>query len=108
MSILIPVMRKYKLFSEVTVFYVLCVLSYAMLTGVIFQYFETIKVDFYKPDRILLYLIYTGELLFIFLFSPIFVLKQFTAIEEENVQSADNERSSEEIIKHTIFPRNNY
>ena len=86
MSILIPAMRKRKLFNEVTVIYLLCVLSYVMLTGVVYQYYETISIDYYKPEKILLYLIYTGELLFIVLFSPIFALKQFTAIDEKVVK----------------------
>jgi hypothetical protein len=74
-------MRKHKLFNEVTVIYLLCVLSYVMLTGVIYQYYETIKADSFKPEKILLYLLYTGELLFVVLFSPIFAFKQFAAID---------------------------
>ncbi|TWU32133.1 hypothetical protein S225a_18970 [Candidatus Brocadiaceae bacterium S225] len=74
-------MRKRKLFYEAMVIYLLCVLSYVMLTGVIYQYYETIKADSFKPEKILLYLLYTAELLFIVLFSPIFALKQFAAID---------------------------
>lgn len=83
MSILIPTRSRIKFFNEGIFFYILCILSYILLLGVVFQYIETIKADFYKPDKILLYLLYTGELLFIFLFSPIFVLTQITAKESQ-------------------------
>jgi hypothetical protein len=79
MSILIPVKSKSRFFNEEILIYILCVLSYFLLLSVVFRYYETVKDDFFKPDKILLCLLYTGELLFVFLFSPIFALKQITA-----------------------------
>ncbi len=79
MSILIPAKSKSRFFNEEILIYILCVLSYILLLSVVFRYYETVKYDFFKSNKILLYLLYTGELLFIFLFSPIFALKQNTA-----------------------------
>ncbi len=76
MLTIIPAKNMRKLFNEDIVIYVLCILSYALLTRVVFQYYyETINDAYYKPDRILLYLLYTSELIFVFLFTPIFTLK---------------------------------
>jgi hypothetical protein len=84
-----------------------------MLTGVIYQYYETIKADTFKPDKILLYLLYSGELLFVFLFSPIFALTQFTAKENQvselqsinfNMQNLWNKKNFlETILKSFIL-----
>lgn len=86
MSILTPTRSKSKLFNEEIFIYALCILAYILLLSVVFQYYETIKTHFFKPDRLLLYLHYTGELLLIFLFSPIFTIKLFIARENKSTK----------------------
>ncbi len=86
MSILIPAKPENRFLNEEMLIYILCILSYILLIGVVFKYFETVRADFFKPDKILLYLLYTGELLFIFLFSPIFVLTQFAVKENQSTK----------------------
>lgn len=76
----------YKELTEEILIYVLCVLAYVLLLRVIFQYYETIKLELYKPDKILLQLLHTGELIFLFLFSPIFTLKQFVSIGKQTAK----------------------
>jgi len=87
MSILIQTRPKRKSFNKELITYALCVLSYVMLTGVVYQYYGTIKADLFKPDLLLLFLIYTGELFFILLFSPIFALTQFTTVENQSTKN---------------------
>ena len=87
MSILIQTRPKSKSFNREIITYALCVLSYVMLTGVVYQYYGTIKADLFKPDLLLLFLIYTGELFFILLFSPIFALTQFTTVENQSTKN---------------------
>ncbi len=72
-----------KLFNEEFLIYILCVLSYVLLIRVVFQYYEIINDVYYKPDKVLLYLLYTSELIFIFLFTPVFTLKNFGTIEKQ-------------------------
>jgi hypothetical protein len=87
MSILIQTRPKRKSFNKELITYALCVLSYVMLTGAVYQYYGTIKADSFKPDLILLFLLYTGELFFILLFSPIFALTQFTTVENQSTKN---------------------
>ena len=87
MSILIQTRPKSKSFNREIITYALCVLSYVMLTGAVYQYYGTIKADSFKPDLILLFLLYTGELFFILLFSPIFALTQFTTVENQSTKN---------------------
>lgn len=104
MSILIPKKSKSKLFNEEILIYLLCMVSYIILLSVVSQYCETKNTFFFKPDRILIYLLYSGELLFIFLFSPIFVLTQFTAIDEKNgKKKAINIYSKASFSKQVFF-----
>ncbi len=82
MLTIIPVKNMRKLFNEDILIYILCILSYVLLTRVVCQYYnETINDAYYKPGRILLYLLYTSELIFVFLFTPFFSLKKFTFVE---------------------------
>ncbi len=74
-------MRKF--LNEEILIYIVCVSSYVLLIRVVFQYFETINDVYYKPDRIFLYLLYTGELIFISLFTPVFTLKKFSILNKQ-------------------------
>jgi hypothetical protein len=87
MSILIQTRPKSKNYNREIITYALCVLSYVMLTGVVYQYYGTIKADSFKPDLLLLFLLYTGELFFLLLFSPIFALTQFTTVENQSTKN---------------------
>jgi hypothetical protein len=87
MSILIQTRPKSKSFNREIITYALCVLSYVMLMGVVYQYYKTIKADSFKPDLLLLFLLYTGELFFLLLFSPIFALTQFTTVENQSIKN---------------------
>ena len=87
MSILIQTRPKSKSVNREIITYALCIISYVMLTGVIYQYYGTIKANSFKPDLLLLFLLYTGELFFILLFSPIFALTQFTTVENQSTKN---------------------
>ena len=103
MSILIQTRPKRKSFNKELITYALCVLSYVMLTGAVYQYYGTIKADSFKPDLILLFLLYTGELFFILLFSPIFALTQFTTVENQSTKNQSINIHMQTLRRKNLF-----
>ena len=103
MSILIQTRPKSKSFNREIITYALCIISYVMLTGVIYQYYGTIKANSFKPDLLLLFLIYTGELFFILLFSPIFALTQFTTVENQSTKNQSINIHMQTLRRKNLF-----